>query len=96
MKNVTVLSPRGQLPARQQMSGAPRIDSLEGKIVYIVDVRWPYTRQFLEELYNVLSERFPDTKFMLREKTGPYGENDPKLWSEIQEKGDAAIIGVGH
>lgn len=93
---VTIINPRGQPPAEQQLPMARRLDSLDGKTVYLVDVRWPYTHQFLEELYNVLSRRYPTTTFVMREKAGSYGEADPKLWSEIQERGNAAIIAVGH
>lgn len=92
----TVINPRGQLPAMQQMPMARRLDSLDGKTIYILDVRWPYTHQFTEEMCNLLSERYPDSKFIIREKVGSYMEDDPKLWAEIQEKGDAAIVAVGH
>lgn len=96
MTMVTAVSPRGQNPPRHKMPGAPRLESLDGKTVYVVDVRWPYTREFVAELHNVLSERHPNTTYVVREKTGPYGESDPRLWAEISEKGDAAIIAVGH
>jgi len=75
---------------------ALRLDSLSGKTVYIVDIRWSYTGQFTEELRDVLSERFPQTKFIRRDKAGPYGEADPALWEEIKKEGDAMIIGTGH
>jgi hypothetical protein len=93
---VTVINPQGQPPAAQQMPMARRLESLEGKTVYLVDVRWPYTHQFLEELYKVLSQRYSTTKFVMRDKAGSYGETDPKLWAEIQEQGNAAIVAVGH
>ena len=93
---VTLVNPRGQLPAIQRIPMAPRLDSLDGKTIYIVDVRWPYTHQFLEEVRNIFSERYPRTKFVVKEKAGSYGEDDPKLWAEIKEKGDAAIVGIGH
>ncbi|MFC1533857.1 hypothetical protein ACFL7M_10895 [Thermodesulfobacteriota bacterium] len=94
MKNV--INPRGQLPALQQIPMAPRLDSMNGKTIYVVDARWPYTHQFSEEMCKVLSERYPDSRFILREKAGSYGEDDLKLWTEIQEKGDAMIMAVGH
>lgn len=92
----TVINPRGQLPAMQQTPMALRLDSLGGKTIYILDVRWPYTHQFIEEMRDVFSERYPDTKFVIRDKAGAYGEDDPKLWAEIQERGDAAIVAIGH
>jgi hypothetical protein len=47
-------------------------------------------------MYKILTERYPGTTFILKKKNGSYGEDDPKLWGEIQEHGDAAIMGVGH
>jgi hypothetical protein len=96
MKKQVVFNPQGQLPAMPQMSMAPRLDSMDGKTIYVVDVRWPYTRQVSVEICNVLSERFPDTKFELREKAGSYGEDDQELWTEIQQRGDGIIMAVGH
>jgi hypothetical protein len=93
---ISVVNPRGQFPAVQQAPMATRLDSLNKKTIYIVDVRWPYTHQLAEEIRNVFSERYPDTKFVIREKTGSYMEDDPKLWAEIQEQGNGAILTVGH
>jgi hypothetical protein len=75
---------------------APRLDSLKGKSVYLVSLTWPYTHQFMEELQKALSARFPESTFILKKKNGGYAEDDPRLWSEIQEHGNAAIVGVGH
>jgi hypothetical protein len=93
---ISVISPRGHLPPQQQIPMAPRLTSLKGKTVYIVDIRWPYTHQFLEEVHTVFSERYSDTRFILKEKAGSYGEDDPKLWAEIKKNGDAVIFGIGH
>jgi hypothetical protein len=93
---ITVVNPRGQVPPRQLIPMAPRLDSLDGKTIYIVDIRWSYTGQFTEELRDILSERYPNTKFIRREKSGPYGEADPNLWAEIQKEGDGMILATGH
>ena len=92
----TIIDTRGQPPARQQMPMAPRLDTINGKTIYIVDVNWPYTHQFAEQLYKVLSGRFPETRFELRDKAGTYMVDDPELWKEITEKGNAAIMTTGH
>jgi hypothetical protein len=92
----TVINPEGQPPSLEQSPMAPRLDTLAAKTVYIVSLTWPYTHQFNEELQRVLSTRYPDTTFILRKKNGSYAEDDPRLWGEIQEQGDAAILGVGH
>jgi hypothetical protein len=93
---VMVINPCGQIPAIQTKPMAQRLNSLDGKTVYIVDVRWPYTHPFVNEIANVLATRFPSTKFILKNKSGAYMEEDTKLWSEIQEHGNAAILAVGH
>jgi len=96
MDTITVVNPRGQVPPIKLMPMASRLDSIEKKTIYIVDIRWPYTQPFTEELRDLLSERYPNTKFIRREKAGPYGEADPKLWEEIKKEGDAMILATGH
>jgi hypothetical protein len=92
---IKLVDPRGQPPTLRQIAMAPRLSTLRGKTVYIVDINWPYTHQFNEELQKVLSERFPDTRFLLKDKAGTYFVDDPELWAEIKEHGDAMILGVG-
>jgi hypothetical protein len=92
----TVLNPRGQRPVKERIPMAPRLDTLDGKTIYIIDVRWPYTENFVRELQNVLLEKYPKTKFVFRDKLGSYFDNDPNLWMEIKQKGNAAIVAVGH
>ena len=93
---MTVLNPRGQLPALALVPMAPRLDTLDGKTVYIVDVRFPGCRPFFEEMQKLFAERYPKVKTVLREKAGPYLDDDRKLWAEIKEKGDAMIMAMGH
>jgi len=93
---IKAINPQGRPSAKQQLAMAPRLHTLDGKTIYVVDVRWAYTRQLCEEIVNVFSERYPDTQFVIRDKAGSYGESDPKLWEEIKEKGDGVIMSVGH
>ena len=93
---IKIVNPRSQPPALAYSPMAPRFDSLDGKKVYLVGLNWPYTFQLNEEMYKLLSERYPKATFILRKKHGSYAEDDPKLWSEIQEAGGGAILAVGH
>ena len=93
---ITVLNPLGQPPPIDKIPMAPRIDNLEGKTVYIVDIAFTDTHQLFTEMQKLLSERYPKTKWEVRIKIGSYAEDDPKLWAEIKEKGHAMIMGVGH
>jgi hypothetical protein len=91
---ITVLNPRGTQPPIRLIPMAPRLDTLDGKTIYIVHVAFGDT--FLPETVKVLSERFPKTNWVFKRKAGSYFDDDPKLWAEIKEKANGMIMGVGH
>ena len=93
---LTVMNPRGIMPQIRQIPMAARPATLDGKTIYIVDTRYPRTREFVEELFRVLKEKYPKTTWVLRDKFGGYVDDDPKLWAEIKEKGSGMIMTVGH
>ena len=93
---ITVLSPLGQPPAITRVPMAPRLDTLDGKTIYIVDIGFVNTHQFFTEMQKLLSAKYPKTTFIVRTKIGTYFDDDPKLWAEIKEKGHGMIMGVGH
>ena len=93
---IEVFNPLGQPPAIKRVPMAPRIKDLKGKTIYVVDIGFSGTHQFLTELQDLLKARYPETNWVLRDKVGTYFNDDPKLWAEIKEKGDAMIMGVGH
>jgi hypothetical protein len=93
---ITVLNPRGILPQIQRIPMAPRVDSLDGKTIYIIDTKFARTRDFVETLHKVLQDRYPKTTWILRDKIGNYQVDDPNLWKEIQSKGHGVIMGIGH
>lgn len=93
---ITVFNPLGQPLDSELFSLAPRFDTLDGKTIYIVDVKYPATTVFRNELTNALKEKYPNTNWISREKTGSYFEDDPELWSEIKAEGAGMIIFIGH
>jgi hypothetical protein len=42
------------------------------------------------------AEHMPSVKTVFKPISSVYTRDDPATWEEIQAKGDAAIIGVGH
>jgi len=92
----SVLNPQGQpTGVFEQLSMAPRLDTLRGKTVYCVDVGFAGGYEFLEELTAWFSRNMPDTKVVLRRKRGNMFLDDPDLWAEVKEQGHAVIFGVG-
>ena len=92
----TVLDPRGQPTAKIQPSPlAPRLGTLEGKTLYMVDIGFGGGYDFLEEAAAWLNRNIPSAKIELRHKRGNMFLDDPELWEEISDKGDAVIFGVG-
>ena len=91
---ISVLNPRGVLPPIRLIPMAPRLDTLDGKTVYIIHTA--FGEPFLPEMQKLLAARYPKTNWIYRRKAGSYFDDDPKLWAEIQEKGNGVIMGVGH
>ena len=95
-RRVQVLNPRGTPPAIRLRPMAPRPASLEGRTVYLVDVRFMNGKSLLEEVQQVLAERFPGVKTELRQKRGGYTEDDPDLWREIEANAGLVVMAIGH
>ncbi len=93
---ITVMNPRGIRPPIRRIPMAARPASLDGKTIYIVDTRYPRTREFVEELFKILKEKYPKTNWILRDKFGGYMDDDPKLWAEIKEKAHGMVMTIGH
>lgn len=93
---ITAYNPRGIQPLIRRIPMAERPATLDGKTVYIVDTKYPRTREFVDELVKILKERRPKTNWVLKDKFGGYMDDDPKLWAEIKEHAQAAIVLIGH
>lgn len=91
-----VLNPMGYPPQIQPRRMARRLDTLEGKTIYLVDARFDDSDRFLQQMQHWFEEHLPNTRAVFVSKSGVYTEEDWDLWAEIEEKGDAMIMGVGH
>ena len=91
-----VLNPQGRpTGVFEPLSMAPRLDSLDGKTVYLVDVGFAGGYEFLEELRDWFSRNMPAVTTQLHRKKGNMFLDDPELWAEVKDKGHAVIFGVG-
>jgi len=83
-------------PKIAQKSLAQRPETLEGKTVYLLDCRFDDGDILVEQMANWFSDNRPDVNIEVRRKSGVYTERDEALYNEIQMKGDAAVVAVGH
>jgi len=74
---------------------APRLDSVEGKTIYLVDVGFAGGREFLEELQQWFRENMPSVTTVVHMKSGNTFVDSPELWPELKEKADGVVFGVG-
>lgn len=102
---MTVLNPEGRLV--QTVEGAAggtavapslakRLDTLEGKTVYLVDTGFGGSFKFMRELERWFASNMPSvTTVRERKPGGPFADDNDALWEQIKKRGDAAVLGVG-
>jgi hypothetical protein len=86
----------GYPPHITQKHLAPRPAGLRGKTVYLIDCRFDDGDILVEQMANWFGDNRPDVNIEVRRKSGVYTERDEALYTEIQQKGAAAIVAVGH
>lgn len=75
----------------------PRLDTLKGKTIYLVDIGWGGPQaapSIYAEMKAWFTQNMPSVKIEIRSIKGSYMEDQPELWKEIKEKGHAAMIGI--
>jgi hypothetical protein len=91
-----VYNPMGFPPKVTHKPLAPRLNTLDGKTVYLVDCRFDDSDIFLKQMQAWFSENMPSVKTVFKPINSVYTKDDPATWEEIKENGDAAVVGVGH
>lgn len=94
MTKLTVLNPVGYPPKVAGRGLAPPLPKLEGKTVFLVDVGFENSDNFMSALQAWLAEHEPAVRTNVvrwRNQHAP----DPELCARIRAEGDAAILGVG-
>ena len=91
---ITVLNPMGTPPPIQTKQMAPRLDTLEGKTIYFVNTGYIGTDRLMDVMVDWFKENYPKTNIAMAR--GSMTNISPEVMAEIGEKGDAAIIGLGH
>lgn len=91
---ITVLNPLGSPPPIEKKQMAPRLHTLDGKTIYLINTGFPNSGRLLEEMSKWFKANYPKTKMVMAR--GGMTNISPDVMKEIKEKADAVILGVGH
>jgi hypothetical protein len=94
---ITALNPAVTEQLAERVALTPRLDTLEGKTIYLVDMNYEGIggTPVMREMQKWFAKNMPGVKAEYRLKKGNYISDDPELWKEISEKkGGAVIMGV--
>lgn len=94
---MTVMNPAVANKMVDRLPLSPRLDTLEGKTIYMVDIGWGGPQaapSVYEEIQAWFAKNMPSVKTEYRRIKGSYESDDPDLWKEIVAKGNAAFVGI--
>jgi hypothetical protein len=98
MPKITVLNPMGTPPPITLIPQAPRLGTLEGKTIYFINTGYIGTDRLMAVMLDWFKANYPKTNFVYKDNQSGAGLSSlsKDLWAEVVEKGDAAIVGLGH
>jgi hypothetical protein len=94
---VRVLNPTPPNRMVDRIPLAPRLNTLEGKTLFLVDIGWGGENaapSIYGEMKAWFAQNMPSVKIEVRRVKGFYMQDQPELLKEISEKGDAAMFGI--
>jgi len=92
---ITVLNPMGTPPPIQMKAMAPRLDTLDGKNIYLVNTGFPNSDNYMAVLQEWFKDNHPKATTTIIRAAG-MGNLTPDGWKEVEEKADAVLFGLGH
>ena len=93
-QKVTVHDPRGFAPKVTGKRLAPRLQSLDGKVLYLVDCLFDNSETFMNQLLDWFGEHLPAVNARIIKPRQSWVD-DPDMRKRVEAEGQAAILGVG-
>lgn len=91
---IIVHDPRGYPPKVTGKRLAPRLESMDGKVVYLVDCLFDNSEAFMFQLQDWFADNLPGVETPIIKPRESWVD-DPDMRAEVTARGDAAILGVG-
>jgi hypothetical protein len=93
-ERLTVHDPRGFAPKVAGKRLAPRLQSLDGKVLYLVDCLFDNSETFMNQLLDWFGEHLPSVNARIIRPRQSWAD-DPDMRKQVQAEGHAAVLGVG-
>ena len=91
---ITVHDPRGYPPKVAGKRLAPRLDKLDGKVIYLVDCLFENSGNFMEQLRQWFGLQLPKVNTRVITPRESWVD-DANMRQKVGADGNAAILGVG-
>ena len=93
-EKITVLNPVGFPPKISRKTPAPRLESLDGKVIFLVDCQFDNSDVFMQQMREWFAEHLPGVQTRIIE-TRESWVDDADMRATVAREGDGAILGVG-
>jgi hypothetical protein len=91
---LTVHDPRGYPPKIAGKRLAPRLQALDGKVLFLVDCLFDNSEVFMDQLQRWFAQHLPTVRIKSIKPKQSWVD-DPEMRAAVVAEGDAAILGVG-
>jgi hypothetical protein len=91
---LTVHDPRGYPPKVTGKRLAPRLPTLEGKLIHLVDCLFDNSEVFMQQLQAWFAEHMPAVRTEIVKPRESWVD-DPVMRAKIVKEADAAVFAVG-
>ena len=91
---LTVHDPRGYPPKVTGKRLAPRLDTLDGKLIHLVDCLFDNSEVFMQQLQAWFAEHMPSVRCEIVKPRESWVD-DPVMRARIVKEADAAVFAVG-
>ena len=93
-QQITVHDPRGFPPKVSGKRLAPRLQSLDGKVLYLVDCLFDNSETFMNQLSDWFGEHLPGVNARIIKPRQSWVD-DPEMRKQVEADGHGAVLGVG-